>query len=76
MYKAANFNGDEGPMNIYFLTDPKVAKSECNKHKNSKNGIFIVSYDLSRGLDMKFGEDSYVVCYDDSSDPLTYTDFM
>ena len=61
-------------MKIYGLLDLKRALAACMEHKDAKNGLFIVSNELSRGIDMKFGEDSYVICYNSHHYRLTGTD--
>lgn len=66
-------------MKFYYFSDLKLAQEVLKDHKNATVGVYITVDKLSRGLDMKFGKDSLVICLEmagKDSKKLTYTEIM
>jgi len=48
----------------YLFVEEDEARRDFKSHIDARQGLYIVADTLSRGIDMKFGADSMVVCYD------------
>lgn len=65
---------------FFLLENMEEAEQEVKHHKKRVEGVFFTSWKLSRGLDMKFGADSLVICLDfvkkSKYGNLRYTDIL
>ena len=77
---ATNSLGYDDQIEFFLLENMAEAEQEVNHHKNRVEGVFFTSCKLSRGLDMKFGADSLVICLDfadkQKNGNLKYTDIL